>query len=86
VSVPKCECVVRYHLQNAIAASVQHCPFHAAAAELYEIVDMLVSLTEQTERHRNCRCIHCRAVRALRKARGVAIAGCRPLGATEGKT
>jgi hypothetical protein len=61
---------VRYHLQNAIAASVQHCPLHAQAAELFEIAEMLTCGTEQVIHHRACRCLHCRAIRAVFKARG----------------
>lgn len=73
---------------------VEHCQFHEAAKELYEIVEALTCLTEQRERHiQPCRCLHCRAIRALAKARRtsadstrVAIAGVGGLqGATKGK-
>jgi hypothetical protein len=72
MSVPICVCRIKYDLADSVfPAKTEYCPLHAQATELFEIVDALVSLTEQTERHVRCRCLHCRAVRALRKARGI---------------
>jgi hypothetical protein len=68
VSFPKCTCKVKYDLAAKKAAHVEHCAFHQQAGELYEIVDSLVSLTEQKKHHKRCRCLHCRSVRAIEKA------------------
>jgi hypothetical protein len=75
VSIPICLCKVAYDFGDAkFPATVQHCAFHKAANELFEIVDALTGLTEQKESHdRMCHCLHCRSVRALRKARGLDI-------------
>lgn len=72
MSVPLCECKVRYELADAkFPATVEHCALHRQAAELFEIVDGLVNSTEQVVHHQACRCLHCRSVRAIYKARAI---------------
>lgn len=72
MSAPECKCRSEYGGNGASWAQVVLCPLHTQAVELYEIVDSLVSQTEQKVRHGSkCRCLHCRSVRALRKARGL---------------
>ena len=72
MSVPRCDCKVAYELADAkFQATVKHCALHSAAPELFEIVDAIIGLTEQVPRHgKGCHCIHCRAVKALFRARG----------------
>jgi hypothetical protein len=70
MSVPRCDCRIRYQIAEKRPAVVEHCAFHRAAAELFEIVDALVGLTDQRSHHTvTCHCLHCRSVRALAKAR-----------------
>jgi hypothetical protein len=71
MAVPRCDCKVEYDFVDAkFPATVNHCEFHKAAAELFEIVDALAGLTEQVVRHVACHCLHCRSIKALAKARG----------------
>lgn len=72
MSVPICKCKVGYDMQKPKLAYVELCAFHRSAGELFEIVDALVSLREQVPAFRHtakCRCLHCRSIRALAKAR-----------------
>jgi hypothetical protein len=72
MSIPICLCKVAYDFGDAkFPATIQHCAFHKAANELYELVDMQIALRGEETLHKDfCRCWGCRAVRALRRARG----------------
>jgi hypothetical protein len=72
VSVVPCTCKVAYDFADAkFPATVKHCQFHAAAAEMFEVLDGIMGQTEQVTHHRACHCIACRAVKVLFRARGM---------------
>ena len=73
MSVPKCDCRIKYDLADSVfPAKIIRCALHEAAPELFEIVDGLVGLTAQVPAHtKSCHCFSCRAIRALYKARGL---------------
>jgi hypothetical protein len=75
MSVPRCICKIKYQLSDARPAIVEHCPFHQAAAELFELVDMQIALRGEPILHKDCRCWSCRAIKALAKARRIAGPG-----------
>jgi hypothetical protein len=71
LSVVPCTCKVAYDFSDAkFPATVKLCQFHAAAAEMFEVLDAIMGQTEQVTHHRACHCIACRAVKVLFKARG----------------
>jgi len=70
MAIPPCGCKVAYEFADAkFPAWVEHCALHRQAGELFEIVDALTGLTEQVLHHSKCHCLHCRAIRALERAR-----------------
>jgi hypothetical protein len=95
LSVPRCLCTIKYDLSDSVfPAKIVRCPLHEATAELFEIAEMLTCGSEQVVHHSQCRCLHCRAIRAVFKARNkvaplarTAIAGVGvPAGASERKS
>jgi hypothetical protein len=71
LSIIPCTCKVAYDFSDAkFPATVKHCQFHAAAAEMFEVLDAIMGQTEQVLHHSKCHCLSCRATKALFKARG----------------
>lgn len=71
MSIPVCHC--RAHVQLNVPefpVTLEHCEFHKAAGDLYEVLEAIMGQAEQVTHHRACRCIACRAIKALFKARG----------------
>lgn len=71
MSTPPCLCKVEYQFADAkFPATVKHCAFHAAAGDLFEVLEAIMGQAEQVVHHRGCRCLSCRGIKALFKARG----------------
>lgn len=70
MAIPICGCKVKYQLSDAHwPAVVEHCAFHAAAGEMFEVLDAIMGQTEQAVHHRACHCLACRGIKVLFKAR-----------------